>query len=70
MYLCNCSGITEKEIRGAVELGCATLKDLQRDLGVATCCGRCVPDASKLLRSCCTLAEAAPLLAAGGGTGP
>jgi bacterioferritin-associated ferredoxin len=59
MYICNCRGITEREIRGAVELGCATLRDLQRELGVATCCGKCLPQASGLLRSCGGCAEAA-----------
>ena len=52
MYICNCNGITEREIRGAVELGCTTLHDLRRDLGVATCCGKCEPDARKVLREC------------------
>ena len=52
MYICNCNGITEREIRGAVELECATLHDLRRDLGVATCCGKCAPDAKKVLRRC------------------
>ena len=52
MYICNCNGITEREIRGAVELGCTTLHDLRRDLGVATCCGKCAPDARKVLRTC------------------
>ncbi|HET7402853.1 MAG TPA: (2Fe-2S)-binding protein, partial [Usitatibacter sp.] len=49
MYICNCMGITEREIRGAVDLGCETVADLGRDLGVGTCCGRCVPEAGRLL---------------------
>jgi bacterioferritin-associated ferredoxin len=49
MYICNCNGITEREIRGAAELGCTTLDDLRRDLGVASCCGRCAPDARRIL---------------------
>ena len=52
MYICNCNGITEREIRGAAELGCSTVADLSRDLGVGTCCGKCIPEASRLLRSC------------------
>jgi bacterioferritin-associated ferredoxin len=52
MYLCNCNGITEREIQGAVELGCASVADLTRDLGVGSCCGKCVPDARQLLRRC------------------
>ena len=52
MYICNCNGVTEREIRGAVELGCATVADLKRELGVASCCGKCLPEASKLVRAC------------------
>lgn len=53
MYICNCMGITEREIRGAADLGCETVAELSRDLGVGTCCGKCVPEARALLRSCC-----------------
>ncbi len=60
MYICNCTGITESEIRGAVELGCATLHDLRRDLGVATCCGKCAPEARKLLRRCARACSSCP----------
>ena len=52
MYVCICNAITDKEIRGAANLGCATLEDLQRDLGVATCCGKCAPAACKVLDEC------------------
>jgi bacterioferritin-associated ferredoxin len=52
MYICVCNGITEREIRGAAELGCSTLAELSRDLGVATCCGKCAPEAYSILRSC------------------
>jgi bacterioferritin-associated ferredoxin len=56
MYICNCMGVTDREIRGAADLGCETVADLSRDLGVGTCCGKCVPEASALLRSCCRAA--------------
>jgi bacterioferritin-associated ferredoxin len=49
MYVCNCRGITEREVLGAAELGCATIEELRRDLGVATCCGRCESDAKALV---------------------
>ncbi|APV51080.1 hypothetical protein BWI17_16140 [Betaproteobacteria bacterium GR16-43] len=67
MYICNCNAVTESEIRGAVELGCATLHDLRRDLGVATCCGKCAPDARKLLRRCSRACPAAAEMACAGG---
>ena len=52
LYVCNCNGITEREIRGAASLGCATLQDLRRELGVGGCCGKCVPQAGEILRQC------------------
>jgi len=52
MYICICNAITEREVRGAVTLGCNSLGDLKRDLGVATCCGKCEPEARRLLRDC------------------
>lgn len=52
MYICICNGVTEREIRGAAELGCNTLADLSRDLGVATCCGKCEPQARSILNAC------------------
>ena len=64
MYICNCMRITDREIRGAADLGCETVADLSRDLGVGTCCGKCVPEAGALLRGFC---GAQPALRAVGG---
>ncbi|QJR15154.1 (2Fe-2S)-binding protein [Usitatibacter palustris] len=66
MYICICNAVTEREIEGAVQLGCRTLSDLQRDLGVASCCGKCAPDTRKLLRRC-TKAGAGCAAACGAG---
>jgi bacterioferritin-associated ferredoxin len=52
MYICICNAVTEREIRGAASLGCATVEDLRRDLGVGDCCGKCVPEARDVLRRC------------------
>jgi bacterioferritin-associated ferredoxin len=49
MYVCNCNAITDREIRAAASLGGVTFDDLRRDLGVATCCGKCEPAARALL---------------------
>jgi bacterioferritin-associated ferredoxin len=51
MYICNCNGVTEREIRGAVELGCASMAELSAQFGVGTCCGKCVPEARRLIGS-------------------
>jgi bacterioferritin-associated ferredoxin len=59
MYICNCNGVTEREIRGAIELGCQSMAELSAQFGVGTCCGKCVPQASYLMRSCIPVREAA-----------
>ncbi|MBM3393650.1 MAG: (2Fe-2S)-binding protein [Betaproteobacteria bacterium] len=41
MYICLCHGITEKQIRQAVQEGARSVPDLVACLGVATCCGTC-----------------------------
>jgi bacterioferritin-associated ferredoxin len=65
MYICNCNAITERQIEGAVELGCTSVAQLGRDLGLGSCCGKCVPEARKLLRRCCAASEPEPRYAAG-----
>ncbi len=52
MYICICNAVTEREIVGAYDLGCRTVGDLRRDLGVGNCCGKCVPEARNVLRKC------------------
>jgi bacterioferritin-associated ferredoxin len=49
MYVCVCNAITDREIRGAAELGVRTLEDLSATLGVATCCRKCSDCARKCL---------------------
>lgn len=50
MYVCLCSGITDKQIHQALESGCDSLRDLRRELGVGSRCGKCLVAASDLLR--------------------
>ncbi len=40
MYVCVCKGITESQVKQAIEDG-ADYKALRQDLGVATDCGQC-----------------------------
>jgi bacterioferritin-associated ferredoxin len=50
MYVCLCKGITCGAIRSAVtEQGAASLRDLSRNLGVATQCGKCANSARQVL---------------------
>ena len=50
MYVCLCKGVTCSAIRSAVnEQGVASLRELSRDLGVATQCGKCAHSARQVL---------------------
>ncbi len=49
MIVCVCNNISDREIRMAIELGSDSMEALQRDLGVATCCGQCLSYATELL---------------------
>lgn len=49
MIVCICKAVSDKRIRRAASEGVVTLRDLSRELGVGTCCGKCVPQARELL---------------------
>ncbi len=49
MYVCVCQAVTERQIREAAQGGARTLKDLRRDLGVSSDCGRCASCARECL---------------------
>lgn len=50
MYVCICKAVTEREIQEAVARGAHSLKDLRRELGVASECGKCAGDAKRCLK--------------------
>ncbi len=41
MYVCLCKGITDSQIRAAVEDGASSLREVRSMLGVASQCGKC-----------------------------
>jgi len=41
MYICVCHAVTDKDIRKAVDRGASSLFDVQNELAVGGCCGRC-----------------------------
>lgn len=49
MYVCICQEVTDRQIRRAVEEGASTMRHLRKDLGVASCCGRCASHAKAVL---------------------
>lgn len=52
MIVCVCKAVSDRQIRSAVKDGATSLRDLTRDLGVGTCCGKCLPEAKSALASC------------------
>ena len=49
MYVCICNSVTDCDIREAASRGARTLKDLRRELGVASDCGKCASCADDVL---------------------
>ncbi|WP_328286793.1 bacterioferritin-associated ferredoxin [Teredinibacter purpureus] len=49
MYVCLCKGIKDSEIRDAVDNGANSFQDVQKQLGVATQCGKCACLASEII---------------------
>lgn len=56
MIVCICNNVSDRAIRRAVASGMTTMGELRRNLGVATCCGKCDSCARQVLKTC--LAEA------------
>jgi bacterioferritin-associated ferredoxin len=52
MIICVCKAVSDRHIRSAVRGGASSLRDLTRELGVGTCCGKCVPEARETLFAC------------------
>ena len=49
MIICVCKAVSDRHIRTAVNDGATCLRDLSRELGLGTCCGKCVPEARATL---------------------
>jgi bacterioferritin-associated ferredoxin len=49
MIICVCKAVSERHIRSAVKNGATCVRDLTRELGVGTCCGKCIPEARATL---------------------
>jgi len=49
MYVCLCHNVTEKDIERSVQRGARSLRHLQDELKVATCCGSCADYAQQCL---------------------
>lgn len=50
MYVCLCRGITDQDIKNAVQNGADTFREIRDQLDLGTCCGRCVPETKTIIR--------------------
>jgi bacterioferritin-associated ferredoxin len=49
MIVCVCKAVSDRHIRSAVKDGASCMRDLTRELGIGACCGKCVPEARRVL---------------------
>ena len=49
MYVCNCNGIREREVRAAIDAGAQRPAEIFRACDAAAQCARCVCDMRKML---------------------
>lgn len=50
MYVCICKGVTDHKIREAVESGARSFREVQRETGCSTQCGKCACVAKHVTR--------------------
>ena len=49
MYVCLCRGITDQDIKDAMQNGAESIRDVREMLDLGTCCGRSVPEAKTII---------------------
>ncbi|MCJ8169809.1 bacterioferritin-associated ferredoxin [Atopomonas sediminilitoris] len=50
MYVCLCQGVTDHQLRAAVDSGCGSYKEVRLKTGVASQCGKCACQAKQIVR--------------------
>lgn len=51
MYVCICHGVTDGQINSALDAGARSIKDINQQLCVGSCCGKCVRQTRELVRA-------------------
>jgi bacterioferritin-associated ferredoxin len=49
MVVCHCKGLTDRDVRSAIEAGACTRRDVVRRCGAGSVCGGCRPVIDELL---------------------
>ncbi|MBI3044955.1 MAG: bacterioferritin-associated ferredoxin [Betaproteobacteria bacterium] len=50
MYVCICHAVTDREIRACIDDGGGSMRDLRKQLGVGTQCGKCACHVRAILK--------------------
>lgn len=50
MIVCVCNAVSDSEIKDWVALGGRTVGQIQADLGLGTCCGKCCDCAAEIIQ--------------------
>lgn len=50
MYICICEQVTDTQIKNAIKEGATSVRDLKKELGIASQCGQCGQCAKALLK--------------------
>ncbi len=58
MYVCLCKGITDTQIRAAIQEGASSLREVRSRLGVASQCGKCGVLAREILQETLAASDA------------
>jgi bacterioferritin-associated ferredoxin len=52
MIVCVCKSVSDRKIRASIAEGIDTFDELQFELGVATCCGKCEESVRDVMAQC------------------
>lgn len=52
MIVCVCKSVSDRKIRAVIAEGADTFDELQFELGVATCCGKCEESVRDVMAQC------------------
>ncbi len=63
MIVCICKTVSDRQIRSAASSGATSVRELSRQTGLGTCCGKCVPEARATLARCLAQGEETDFLA-------
>jgi bacterioferritin-associated ferredoxin len=51
MYICICNAVTDSQIKGQVDQGARSIRDINKQLCIADQCGKCACEAKRVIKS-------------------